>query len=415
MGRIATLVKTELRGIPKISCLNYLHAMKNGSETSRAENLTRRVIRLFPSLLMVALVFMFLPGPVSGKGKEDGTSLQPRSEAEALADGIIRPAMKKRQLPSLVVGIVKNGQVVVKKGYGVRALGSGARPDENTVYYIGSLSKALTAVGLMLLVQQGKVDLNAPASEYMKDLPASWRQITVAQFMAHQSGIPQLNMKLPMFRAMLRSADTMPLSFTPGAKQEYNNFNFAIIGKVIEAVAGMSYLKYMKLEVFDPLGMTSTGFNIHSGNAATGYRPTPGGSAPIRHEMRGGMYAIPSGHLQGTVADLLKFYEGLETGKLLKPEAYRQMITRINPSLSGTPGWFERKAGEDSIVTKNGSVPGFQSIMSFVPGKGDAVIMLWTSRKPKDNALFKVDNELLRQVCGVGAAHEPLHGDEPQD
>jgi CubicO group peptidase (beta-lactamase class C family) len=364
---------------------------------------------------MVALVFTFSPGPVSGKGKEDGTSLQARSEAEALADGIIRPAMKKKQLPSLVVGIVKNGQVAVRKGYGVKALGSGARPDENTVYYIGSLSKALTAVGLMPLVQQGKVDLNAPASEYLQGLPASWRGITVAQFMAHQSGIPQLNIKFPRFGAMLRSADAIPLSFTPGAKQEYNNFNFAVTGKVIEAVAGISYLEYMKREVFDPLGMTRTGFNIHSPNAATGYRPTPGGFAAIRHEMRGGRYAIPSGRLQSTLADLLKFYEGLETGKLLKPEAYRKMVTRINPDLPGTPGWFERKAGEDSIVTKNGSVPGFQSIMSFVPGKGDAVIMLWTSRKPKGNALVKVDNELLRQVCGIGAPHEPLHGDEPQD
>ncbi len=364
---------------------------------------------------MVMLVFTFLPGLVSGKGKEKGTRLLPRSEAEAVADSIVRPAMKKRQLPSLVLGVVKNGQVVVKKGYGVKSLGSGKAPEENTVYYIGSLSKAVTAVGVMLLVQQGKIDLGAPASNYVTGLPESWRRITVAQFMAHQSGIPQLERKLPMFRAMLRSEDAIPLSFAPGTKQEYNNFNFAVIGKIIEAVAGMSYLDYMKRNVFDRLHMDSTGFNIHSANAATGYRPTPGGSAAIRHEMKGGPYAIPSGHLQSTLADLLKFYDALETGKLLKPATFRQMITRINPDLSGTPGWFERKAGEDSIVTKNGSVPGFHSIMSFVPGKGDAVIMLWTSRKPKGNALVKVDNELLRHVCGVGAPHEPLYGDEPQD
>jgi CubicO group peptidase (beta-lactamase class C family) len=389
--------------------------MKNKQQAPRAENLPHRVIWLFSGFLMVALVFAFLPGPVSGQGKEEGTTRLSRGEAEDLANDIIHPAMRKKQLPSLVLGIVKNGQVVIRKGYGVKTLGSGARPDENTVYYIGSLSKALTAVGLMLLAQQGKVDLNAPASDYLGGLPGSWRRITVAQFMAHQSGIPQLERKLPMFRAMLRSAHAIPLTFKSGAKQEYNNFNFAVIGKIIEAVSGMSYPDYMRRDVFVPLGMNSTGFDIHSPNAATGYRPTPGGSAPIRHEMRGGQYAIPSGHLQSTLADLLTFYEALETGRLLKPEIYRQMITRINPDLSGTPGWFERNAGGDSIVTKNGSVPGFQSIMSFVPGKGDAVVMLWTSRKPKGNALFKVDNELLREICGIGAPHEPLHGDEPQD
>lgn len=389
--------------------------MKNGHQTSRAEDHPHHVIRLFTSLLIVALAFISLPGPVSGKGKEEVTTHLSRGDPEAIVDGIIRPAMRKKELPSLVLGVVKNGQVVVKKGYGVKTLGSGARPDENTVYYIGSLSKAVTAVGIMLLVQQGKIDLNAPASAYLKALPESWRGITVARFMAHQSGIPESNRKLPMFRAMLRSEDAIPLSFTPGAKQEYNNFNFAVTGKIIEAVTGMRYLDYMKQNVFAPLGMNSTGFNIHSPNAATGYRPTPGGSAAIRHQMRGGMYAIPSGHLQSTLADLLKFYEGLETGKLLKPAAYRQMITRVNPDLSGTPGWFERNAGGDSIVTKNGSVPGFQSIMSFAPGKGDAVIMLWTSRKPKGNGLFKVDNELMRRICGIGAPHEPLHGDEPHD
>ena len=130
----------------------------------------------------------------------------------------------------------------------------------------------MTAVGTMLLVQQGKIDLNAPASSYLTGLPGSWRRITVAQFMAHQSGIPQLDRKLPMFRAMLRSEDAIPLSFKPGTKQEYNNFNFAVIGKIIEAVTGMSYLDYMKRDVFAPLGMNSTGFNIHSPNAATGYQ-----------------------------------------------------------------------------------------------------------------------------------------------
>jgi CubicO group peptidase (beta-lactamase class C family) len=389
--------------------------MKNGKQTLHAEKSPHRLITLFPGLLIVALALIFLPGPVSGKGKEEGTTDLSRGDPEAIADSIIQPAMKKRQLPSLVLGIVKNGQVVVRKGYGVKTLQSRARPDENTVYYIGSLSKAVTAVGIMLLVQQGKIDLNAPASDYLKGLPESWRAITVAQFMAHQSGIPQLDWKLPMFRAMLRSEVAIPLSFRPGTKQEYNNFNFAVIGKIIEAVSGVSYLDYMKQNVFAPLGMNSTGFNIHSPNAATGYRPTPGGSAAIRHEMRGGVYAIPSGHLQSTLADLLKFYEALETGKLLKPAAYRQMITRVNPELSGTPGWFERNAGGDSIVSKNGSVPGFQSIMSFAPGKGEAVVMLWTSRKPKGNNMAKVDNGLLRQICGIGAPHEPLHGDEPQE
>jgi len=320
----------------------------------------------------------------------------------AIANRIVQPAMRDKKLPGLVLAVVKDGQVLITKGYGVKSFASGEVPDANTVFYIGSLSKGLTAIGAMLLVEQGKLDLDAAASRYVKRLPKSWQGITVKQFMAHQSGIPQLNRKFPTFEQMLRSADDVPLSFAPGSRQEYNNFNFAVAGKVIEAVSGMKYLDFMQQRVFGPLHMNHTGARVISRNRATSYRPTPDGSRPIQPHFQGGPYGIPSGHLQSTLADLLKLYKALSQGTLLKPATYELMVTRIQPGLFGTPGWFERKAGGDSVVTKNGATQGFQSIMSFVSGKGDAVIMLWTSQKPKDNGLFKVTNQLLVQLCHVG-------------
>jgi CubicO group peptidase (beta-lactamase class C family) len=376
------------------------------------ENIWGGGSRHFHRFLLVALLLTLLPISVSAEGK--WVKPEKRSGgniAEAAADPIIVPAMRQKQLPGLILGVVKNGQVVVKKGYGVKSFASGDAPDENTVFYIGSLSKALTAVGAMLLVEQGKLDLDAPAGNYLKGLPKSWQPITVKQFMAHQSGIPQLNMKFPTFKQMLKSAEDKPLSFAPGTKQEYNNFNFAVTGMIIEAASRMKYLKFMKQNVFGPLHMDHTGYSVLSRNEATGYRPGKGNPKSIQHQMKGGPYAIPSGHLQSTLADLLKFYDALRIGKLLKPSTYQQMITRINPSLSGTPGWFERKAGGDSVVSKNGAVPGFHSIMSFVPGKGEAVIMLWTSQRPKENGLFKATNRLLNQICNV-----PMPGQaEPTD
>jgi CubicO group peptidase (beta-lactamase class C family) len=367
-------------------------------------------------MLLACLLFTLLPIFVSAQGKWVKPEKRPGGHfAEATADRIIRPAMRQKRLPGLVLGVVKDGQVVVKKGYGVKSFASEEVPDENTVFYIGSLSKALTAVGAMLLVERGKLDLDAPASNYLKNLPSSWRKITVKQFTAHQSGIPQLRRKFPTFREMLKSAETMPLTFEPGTRQEYNNFNFAVTGKIIEAVSRMKYLKFMKENIFAPLHMNHTGYRISSRNEATGYRPGNGNPRPIQHQMKGGPYAIPSGHLQSTLADLLRFYDSLRTGKLLTRAAFQQMITRINPNLSGTPGWFERKAGEDSVVTKNGAVPGFHSIMSFVPGKGDAVIILWTSQELKKNGLFRAANRLLNQICGVPMPGRPEPSNEPQE
>jgi CubicO group peptidase (beta-lactamase class C family) len=372
--------------------------------------------RAFWRLFSIGLFFTLLPLSALAEGPWKSAEKQSVGDVGAVADGIIQSAMQNKQLPGLVLGIVRDGRVVVKKGYGVKSFSSNATPpDEYTVFSIGSLSKALTGVGAMLLVQEGKLDLDAPASRYLKGLPRNWQTITVGQFLAHQSGIPQLNKKLPTFMQMLRSADGISLSFPPGTRQEYNNFNFAVAGKIIEAVSGTKYLNYMKRRVFDPLHMDHTGANVVGRNAATAYRPAGRSLRPTAHRFKGGPYGIPSGHLQSTLADLLKFYEAIRTGRLLSPAAYDQMITRVNPNFSGTPGWFERKAGRYSIVTKNGATQGFHSIMSFVSDKGDAVVMLWTSQKPKGNGLPGVTNRLILEICGVARIDEPEADYDPED
>ena len=146
------------------------------------------------SILTAALVVVV---PLAAAARGPRREAESRGTPDAVAGRIIEPAMREKDLPGLVLGAVRNGRVAVERGYGVRSLDSPQPPDPDTVFYIGSLSKALTAAGAMVLVERGHLDLEAPASRYLKDLPVSWRSITVAQFMAHQSGIPQLNRKLP--------------------------------------------------------------------------------------------------------------------------------------------------------------------------------------------------------------------------
>src|SRR5208283_2587175 len=140
--------------------LDYFLFMENRYEISCAINRANRIVRLFLSVLTPAL-FTFSAGIVLGQGNGERPYNPSRDNTEATADRIIRPAMREKQLPSLALGVVKNGRVAVKKSYGVRSLDSGIPPDENTVYYIGSLSKAVTAVGVMMLREQGKINLNA--------------------------------------------------------------------------------------------------------------------------------------------------------------------------------------------------------------------------------------------------------------
>jgi CubicO group peptidase (beta-lactamase class C family) len=358
-------------------------------------------------LIAVALVSLLAQAPLRAQGAPPVAA----GNAEEVADRILLPAIAKKQLVGLVLGVVKDGAVILRKGYGVKSLTAPGAPDADTIFYIGSLSKAVTAAGVMKLVESGSVKLSDHIGTYLPGLPDTWQGIAVGQFMAHQSGIPPMERKLPNFNAMIAEARGLPLSFQPGARQEYNNFNFAVIGKLIEALSGRTYLEYMQASVFAPLGMTRSGSGLEDGNEAIGYRPGPP-PTPIDHRIKGGDYGIPSGHLQSTLNDLLSFTVGLNGHALLNASATDQMCRRVQARFSATPGWFEQPAGKFSVVTKNGATQGFHSILSFVPKKGDAIVMIWTGRKPKDNSLARETRLLLNEICGVPIGRDANTGDE---
>jgi CubicO group peptidase (beta-lactamase class C family) len=360
-----------------------------------------------PSRLVAAAAVMFCAVSAfaqqhSRKTEKTGGPAARPAKPESTTDGILTSAMDEKKLVSLMAGVVCGGHTMVTKGYGVKSHARQNPPDENTLFYIGSLSKGMTAVGAMILLDEGKLKLDAPFSQYLKGVPKSWQPITIAQFMSHTSGIPELNRKLPTFEEMLRAAANEPLMFKPGSDEKYNNFNFAVIGKVIEAISGMSYLDFMKQRVFAPLHMNNSGAHLQSSNEAVAYNPQ---GKPTDPHIPGGDYAIPSGHLQMTLSDLMKLHAALENGSILKRAGLHALTTRVYPNLPGTAGWFEQNKQGVSVVTKNGAGTGFHSIFSFVPGKGDAVIMLWTSSQSTGDSLAKETGQLLADVCGVPATN----------
>jgi len=287
--------------------------------------------------------------------------------------------MAKHDTPGLMIAVVNRGRVVVERGYGVKQLGSPEPPDRDTVFYIGSVSKAVTAVGAMLLVQQGKLDLDQPVERYLKNLPPRWGRIKVRQFMTHTSGIPQVPKSKSFADAVARVAN-LPFKFPPGADQEYNNFNFSVVGQVMEALSGMSYLDFMRQNVFAPLHMKHTGVNVDSPDQATGYHDAPGGRRAGGPDIV--LYGVPSGGLQSTVADLLELDAAIRDGRVLRPATVKAMFEPTVPPgshhpWSYTPGWQSRQAGGTQVIAKNGGVTGFISMWQIAPSRGISVIMLW--------------------------------------
>jgi len=326
---------------------------------------------------------------------------------QAEADDTIQTMMKEHGIPGVMLAVVKDGQVAYQKGYGVRRVPNGGVPDANTVFYIGSLSKALTAVGAMLLVQGGKLDLDAPASHYIKELPRAWQAITVKQFMTHTSGIPEIGNKQKNAQGSIKGVYELmadkPMQSPPGTKQAYNNFNFAVTGNVIEVISGMSYIDYMTARVFKPLSMDRSGIGtIDPNNRAFGYRAVKGGKTN-ETEPDIESFGIPSGGLETTLADLLKLEASFRTHALLKPKFFTMMITPAE-GFGATPGWFWRAAGKTTVISKNGASGGFSSYFAFAPGRGDAIIML-RNFQGGGAGIQGPSNDILASCCGI-----PKHG-----
>lgn len=295
---------------------------------------------------------------------------------------------------AMVVAIVQKGRLVFSKGYG--DTGAGA-PTMNTVFYIGSLSKAVTGFGLMKLVDQGKVSLQKEVGTYVPGLPAAWSKIPLLNYTTHTSGIPGIPAKADSFQDAVNRAAEKPAFFEAGADQKYNNFNFAITGQVIEHVSGKSYLDYMKENVFDPVGMSSTGVGITKQLVSVPNYPDVAA------------YGTPSGGLESSAADLVRWFQYIYNQEGMSPHSYRLMYTPLVPTHpSGrdawhfTPGWQARFVDGDEIVAKDGGVVGFFSMMQMVPVKGVAVIILEAHAGPGKTGthLWPLAANILKDIYG---------------
>lgn len=345
--------------------------------------------------------------PRRGGGRAKAAASAPGGHWQADTDRIVQSMMEEDDVPGVAIGIVRDGAVVYKKGYGHKRVPGGAAPDENTVFYIGSLSKALTAVGAMLLVQNGTLDLDAPASTYITDLPRKWRKITVKQFMSHTSGIPEIARKEKNAQASIDDVYRLmaddPLQSEPGTQEHYNNFNYAVTGHLIEIISKSKYIDYMTRQVFKPLGMDRTGIGaIGPENHAIGYLQGKKGSM-TEAEPDVVPFGIPSGGLETNLVDLLKLEASLRTHTLLKPRFFKMMIAPV-PGCNATPGWFTRTVGGVTVVSKNGASGGFSSFLAFSPERRDAIVML-RNVQGKGIGIEGPSNAILEACCGI-----PKHG-----
>ena len=302
------------------------------------------VKRLTSSLLALALLNgCSTAGPASSAAPATtaatGTATVLGAEATERIDRFIADEMEKRHIAGLSAAVISDGQIRYAKGYGLADIERRAPVLADTPFLVASITKMFTAVGTMLLVQDGKVQLDAPVGTYVDDLPMAWRPVTVRQLLGHTSGINSFTSydtppcKGP-FKAeenyvqqdVIAEVSCLPLDFDPGTSWTYSDTGYFVLGLMIERVSGLTYEAYLRQRIFQPLGMHSTRLMGPMGaddGRAVGYRwqadhltPAPALSPVVEG---------PSGGLVSTVRDLAKFDAALADDRLLPQPVLRSM------------------------------------------------------------------------------------------
>ena len=271
--------------------------------------------RTTPLLPALALALTALGAPISLA--QDATlpaSAGPKIERAVTA------FMSKVNAPGVSVAVSHGPTVRWANGYGLADIEQFVPAKADTVYRLASVSKPITAVAVMQLIERGRLSLDDTVGKWLPDAPSAWRPITVEQLLTHQSGIrhytaaeDESGNAYVKHYASLRDALAIfsgdPLVHQPGAKMTYSTYAYTLLGVVIEAASGQDYVTFVTKNIFEPAAMRQSRVDdVHAliPNRSPGYARTEAG-ALRRASFMDSSYKIPGGGWLSTVGDLVRF------------------------------------------------------------------------------------------------------------
>ncbi|MBE7174336.1 MAG: class A beta-lactamase-related serine hydrolase [Williamsia sp.] len=272
------------------------------------------------------------------------------SQADSI-DVFIQNQMQSRRIPGLQLAIVRGGTIIKWGNYGLANLQDSIPVSDKTVFTINSITKAFTGVAIVQLMEAGKLKLEAPISEYLADLPETWREVTVQQLLSHISGIPDIDDEE---EAVMIADDPevawnmvlkMPNDFKAGEKFSYNQTNYLLLGKIIDKLSGMSFQKFITEEQLEKVGMQKTiqsGFGASKAiiaNAACSYQYRNGGKLQNMFFYEPPFLQTAAG-MSSTAKEMANWIIALQNGQLLKQPASLAALWKPAVLNNGETGGF---------------------------------------------------------------------------
>jgi CubicO group peptidase (beta-lactamase class C family) len=309
-------------------------------ETSTKRSASRGLVALATLLLAAGCATTSQPRSAEARG---GAPADP-------VDDYIHAVMEKNHVPGVATAIVRDGQVEKIATYGIADLESEAKVGPETSFQIASVTKIFTGTLVMLLVQEGKLDLDEPLSKYLPDAPETWKALTLRHLAAHTSGLkdnPDEQMSASASVAeWYEAARKAPLAYTPGERSEYGLTDFIILTHVLEKVTGQRFEELLQSRIFKPLGFSCTRYEHATQQGpvrfadiiprrATTYRFVDGAQQrawflyPVHGYAAGGVFSC--------VRDLARWAVAMDQGTLLTRRMQQIAATafKLNDSRAG--------------------------------------------------------------------------------
>ncbi|MEU9716834.1 serine hydrolase domain-containing protein [Streptomyces sp. NPDC047976] len=318
---------------------------------------------------------------------------------EALSE-FVEATAEEFGIPGVTVGVWADGHETFAS-HGVTSLGNPLPVDENTLFQVGSATKTFTAVALMRLVAEGRVDLDAPVRRYVPDLVLADEKtadaITVMNLLNHTSGlgwniIVDTGDGDDALAAFVARLAELELVGEPGARASYSQAAYNLLGRVLENVTGLTYEKAVASLLFEPLGLSNSFFgtaDVMTRRFAVGHNPDEDGHLAVAKEWRLTRGNNPGGGLASSAADVLawaRFQLGdgrTETGEQLLPAEQLHRMRKQTVELRGSNlgdgfgiCWFLREVDGVRTIEHGGSANGQFAELVIVPERNFAVVAM---------------------------------------
>jgi CubicO group peptidase (beta-lactamase class C family) len=325
------------------------------------------------------------------------------TQASKIDDILSAAGVKAGNVPGAAVLVIKHGQVLFERGYGVTDLRSLHKIDARTNFRLASVTKQFTAMAIMLLVHDGKLRYGDRLTDIFSDFPAYGYAITIRNLLNHTSGLqdyedlmPPPDPNVPVEQSQINDEGVLKLleqqtttKFPPGTQWAYSNSGYVVLGMVVRKVSGESFPDFLHARIFAPLGMSNTIVYVRGKNEVA--------NRAFGHSLENGAWkqtdqsptsaTLGDGGVYSSVEDLAKWDRGLGQNTLLSAREMEPALTPVKVTdghaaePNGTPaaygfGWFLNTYKGHQRMWHYGETMGFRTtIQRFVDNKLTVIVL----------------------------------------